>query len=922
MKFSAVGFSILLNISLSLFNATGQAVAQSIQTDGTTPTQPASCSGDCTIEGGLQQGDNLFHSFEKFNVDVDATVSLQDPGVANILSRVTGNELSEILGTLGVSGGDANLFLINPNGIIFGQDSSLDLNGSFLATTADAIRFGEQGLLNTASNNIPLLTIDPSALFFAEGDAGIIRNESIAPAGENPSNTQISALGLRVANGESLLLVGGDVILDEGGLYASGGRIELGGLAEAGEIRLDFDLERQNLILGFPIQIKRANVLLTNEAIVNVAADNRGDIAVNAQNISISTGSSLRAGIGLGLGTDDSRAGNITLNASDKVEIDNANGVFNEIAPEATGNAGNINLDAGSSFVSNNSNIQTATFGMGNAGDIEINVPDGAVKISNSSRINSSVQSSTAQNLGNFVAIGEGGDIQVVAQEISLKDGSFIDVSTLGQGDAGNIDISLKDSLDIASNSAILSLVSLGAIGNGGNITVEANNISLKSGSQLGSNVFGQGKGGNISLNVLDLVNITGFSTDGFSSGIVTATEEEGKGQAGNIAINTDNFRIADGGLVSSQTLNEGDGGSISIDANTFEAIDGGQVATSAASSGNAGDMNIQVSNNLLLSGSDSNFANRFAEFGEEFVGNEAPGNSGFFANVRPEASGAGGNINVAASRLDIQDSAEINVSAAGTGAAGSLSIDAQEVALDLGSLTAETTVGSQGNISLNNADTLLLNNNSQITTNAFESATGGDITISSNGIALLDNSNITAKAVRGQGGNIQITTQGIFQEPDSEITAASQLGIDGTVTFNTPEVDPTSGVFELPNVPVDADAILAQDLCKLEDEKIAKGSSFVITGRGGLIPTSESSLDNRDRLVDWASEDVEVSQNGAVGIRRREKSELTKGNYPAIAQSHGLLVAKDGSTWLTANASDTNLANAGIIHPDCGTSP
>ena len=136
MKLPLKGLYLFSSLLFCLFTTSKSAIAQSIQTDGTTPTQPGSCSGDCLIEGGLQQGNNLFHSFEKFNVDQGATVLFQDPGVANILSRVTGNELSEILGTLGISGGDANLFLLNPNGIIFGQDSSLDLNGSFLATTA------------------------------------------------------------------------------------------------------------------------------------------------------------------------------------------------------------------------------------------------------------------------------------------------------------------------------------------------------------------------------------------------------------------------------------------------------------------------------------------------------------------------------------------------------------------------------------------------------------------------------------------------------------------------------------------------------------------------------------------------------------------------------------------------------------------
>ena len=849
MKFSVSSFYILINVSICLLATSKLSVAQSIQTDGTTPTQPVSCSSDCTIEGGLQQGNNLFHSFERFNVDAGATVLFQNPGVANILSRVTGNELSEILGTLSVGGSDANLFLLNPNGIIFGQDSSLNLNGSFLATTADAIRFGEQGLLDAAPNEIPLLTIEPSALSFIAGNRGTITNESIAPAKE--SSLPLETSGLQVRDGENLLFVGGEVIFNGGGVSALGGRVELGGLAEAGEVELNIsDIDGSKISLSFPEQFTRANVSLTNSAFINVFSEDGGDIAINAQNITISEGSRVQAGIFGNLTTPDSQAGNITLNATEKIEVSEDSVVSNQVV-----------------------------LAQGNAGDIFIN-----------------------------------------SDSLSISNGSFIDTSTLGQGNAGDVNVFLKGNLIVTSNSFILSQIDSRAIGDAGNINIKAKTLSFNSGSQLISSVFGQGKGGNISLNVLDSVGIAGFSSDGLSSGIVTATEAGGDGKGGNITVVTDSFRIGDGGLVSSQTVNESNGGSISIDANSFAATDGGQIATSAASSGDAGNISIQVSDNLLLSGRDSNFTNRLDEVGD--FGNEPPGNSGFFANVRPEASGAGGNIDVEAGQLNIQDSAEINVSAAGTGAAGSLGIDAQGVTLDRGSLTAETRTGDEGNIILNNADTLFLGNNSQITTNATESATGGDIFINSDGIALLDNSDITANAVRGQGGSIQITTQGIFQDPDSKITATSDLGIDGTVILNTPDVDLTSGIFELPNVPIDAENILAQDLCRLEDERIAKGSSFIVTGKGGLTPTSEGSLGNRDRIVNWATrDDLEVSKNGAVGIRQRESQDSTDKTYPDIQQSQGLVIAADGTTWLTANTPNTVPQNSQIDHPDCQAS-
>ena len=771
MNFYCQSLCILASTTLIAIATDKLAMAQSIQTDGTTSTQPEYCSGDCTITDGLQQGNNLFHSFERFNVDNGATVLFEDSGVTNILGRVTGDEVSNILGSLGVTGGDANIFLLNPNGIIFGENSSLNINGSFLATTADAVRFGEQGLFDTSDNEIPLLTVNPSALIFAEVNRGDIVNRSIAPAGEFAPDFPV--FGLRVPDGESLLLVGGDVLLDGGGLNASEGRVELGGLAEAGEIQLDFfEAEGDNIRLNIPVRFQRADVFLTNKAEVYVTGQNRGDIVINAQNSTI-TSSSLIGGIS-GNSEAEKRAGNIVFDITENLKINNSV-VGNQAGFTSNGNGGNILINSGSLFI-DNSQLTTATFGQGNGGNINLYVRNGAIRISNASLIGADTR-----------AIGDGGNINIKSQQLFLAGGSQLSTAVI-------------------------------------------------------STAFqvGRGKGGNISLNVDDLVSISGFGTESLSNGIITASEQSSEGSAGDINLKTNSFRIADGGIVSSQTLSKGNGGDISINANTFEAVDGGQVVASADSSGDAGNIFIN-SNNILLSGSDPNFTNRLADFAgnieefEENIGNETPGNSGFFASSRSEASGSGGNIEVETGELNILDGAEINVSSIGTGAAGSLNIAARNITLDNGTLTAVSRVGDEGNITLTNADILTLRNNSQITTNASELARGGNIELDSSFVILRDSSKITTTAVEGEGGKIDLTAEEIFQEPNSEITAASERNIDGTININTSaELDPTAEFTELPNIPLDAETILAQDLCVSGDGKTAGGSSFIITGRGG----------------------------------------------------------------------------------------
>ncbi|MEH2359489.1 filamentous hemagglutinin N-terminal domain-containing protein [Nostoc sp.] len=146
------------------------------------------------IYGGAQRGANLFHSFQEFNVGEGrgAYFYSRSMDIQNILARVTGSNPSKILGTIGTYGNsNPNVFLINPNGIIFGPNASLDMGnaglnnprkgGSFLATTANAIGLGDNGIFSAsdpARSN--LLTVNPSALFFnAISGQGIV-NQSTA----------------------------------------------------------------------------------------------------------------------------------------------------------------------------------------------------------------------------------------------------------------------------------------------------------------------------------------------------------------------------------------------------------------------------------------------------------------------------------------------------------------------------------------------------------------------------------------------------------------------------------------------------------------------------------------------------------------------------------------------------------------------
>jgi filamentous hemagglutinin family protein len=176
--------------------------------DGTLVTPPGGSTIDIT--GGTQAGNNLFHSFSQFNVDTGQTANFIDPGVQNILGRVTGGNASLINGVLQVTGGNANLYLMNPAGIIFGSGASLDVLGSFSATTANGIGFGSRWFNAIGLNDYTNLVGTPDSFAFTMQQPGAI----------------VNAARLAVREEQRLILAGGTVI-STGTLNAPQGHIVL-----------------------------------------------------------------------------------------------------------------------------------------------------------------------------------------------------------------------------------------------------------------------------------------------------------------------------------------------------------------------------------------------------------------------------------------------------------------------------------------------------------------------------------------------------------------------------------------------------------------------------------------------------------------------------------------------------------------------
>jgi filamentous hemagglutinin family protein len=561
------------------------------------PTRVIQSGGQFEIIGGTEAGNNLFHSFKDFSVRENDVAQFlnNNASIQNVIGRITGTSVSEISGNI-MSGGNSpnfNLFIVNPNGIIFGPKASLNLGGSFIATTSNAIQFGEQGLFNLSITNDPsLLSIDPTAFIFNQ-----VRPQSI-----------IYQSALEVPSGNSFLLLGGNLELDGGSLKAPNGRVELGSLAEPGIVRLN--MNGRILSLNFPNDVTRGDVSLTKGSSVDVIDKGSGSISITAQNIEFSEGSLLQSGISPEVVSDTFTSGAITLNAAQSLTLKDGSGFFSVSDFSSVGDSGDISVVANSLLMESLSGIATISLGSGNAGDIKLKIRDGITLSGSNDAGSSTLIGSVVLPSGE----GKSGNIKIQASSLSLSDGSIIRTNIFGKGNSGDIIIHVDDFVlinDSGNNEStqIRTAVEPGAIGDGGKIDISARSLSLSGGGQLTSAVLGpsrnslggQGKGGDISVSATDSVTISGLGLNGFESGIFANSEAGGNGAAGNVEINTNLLKISDEAQIKLSNP-QGQAGNLKINAN-FIILNDGTIAaeTGGLSASNSANINLTTSDLLRI---------------------------------------------------------------------------------------------------------------------------------------------------------------------------------------------------------------------------------------------------------------------------------------------------------------------------------
>src|SRR5919199_3283367 len=610
------------------------------------------------IGGGTQNGTNLFHSFSEFNVLPGRAVYFQNPtGVENILSRVTGNSASNISGTLGVFG-KANLFLINPNGIIFGANATLDVGGSFVATTANAILLGDTGRFSAsepASSN--LLTIQPSAFFFNQLPTQAIVNYS-KDFGLSQNTGQFTQ-GLQVPNGRSLLLVGGDVKLDSGILQAPGGRVELGGIAGSGNVALNFNGNTPSLY--FPTDVARADVSMTTAAGINVANGGSGSIAINARNIDVLDSSYLSAGRILS-DTNNSQPGDITLNATGAINIFNGSSVLNVISGSGTG--GNVRMDTGQLVIRDGVVGSSSLSNQNRGGNLLVNASQ-SVEVTGTTvdgrvSINTAIGVLPNIPIGLFTAPlgvgGSAGDTTIKTGRLQFQGGARLAVGTNNQNPGGTLTIQASDWVELIGTSAngTPTIVASGTQGNGrsGDVRIDTRRLVVRDGAIVTTGTSSEGQGGQLTVRASESVELLGTAA-------VTLDDTSLQGLIGASLSPFFGVRPLPSGLIAA-TVGAGTSGDLTIDTGRLVIQGGAQASTSTGSLGNGDELRV-IAPEIELSGiSQDNF---------------------FSSGLAIDSRGAGdaGNLSIITRQMTIRDGGQVLASASGSGRAGTLEVNASD---------------------------------------------------------------------------------------------------------------------------------------------------------------------------------------------------------------------------------------------------
>jgi len=838
--------SILLIISSLLFIIVMIPVSHAeITLDGSMGPSGSLSGPDYVISDDLGNlhGNNLFHSFGEFNVLTGESATFTGPDmIENVIGRVTGGNSSFIDGLLSCTILDANLFLLNPSGVMFGPNATLDVNGSFHVSTADFIRLSDNGVFYADLAQTSVLTVAPPSAFGFLGD--------------NPSSISIEGSTLQVPEGETLSVIGGDIEIMGGTLKAPSGQINIASVASAGEVIPNMSDQAADLNISTFECLGEIDIAQDGE--LTVSGDTPGSIFIRGGNLVVdssdifSYGWSASGDIDIFLSADftltnnshiasdlyygSGQAGDILLEVG-SLTISDGSLITSHAGSDNTGQGGNITIKAAESVsISSGSSdnyvqsyISSSTFGNGDGGTISISTP--TLIIEDHAGI-FTVAYMDFDSFGNVVGGGQAGDIFLDVGSLTITSaGIGSETGSMTTGQAGNITITATDSVSLSDYSGIHSgtngagdggTVSISAPvltmdcsgidadtgtyaeGDAGDILVEVGDLMLTGGAQLSSSSHGAGQGGNVTVMATDSILISGRNIEGYSSGILTTAFAAGEG--GTVSISAPTLTIEDDGALAAESGAEGDAGDILVGVGNLTLTGGGKISSSTFDAGLGGTVTVTATNSILISG-----CNTDGYPSEISSGTWGDGNGGTISISAPiltiddggvilagshYADGDAGNILVEVGSLTLTNGGEVLTGSYGGGHGGDLTV----IATDSVSISGRHSSGYQSGLysgasgSGAGGDISLLARQLELTDGGFISArssgagNAGSINIDVSETFLSRNSSVSTEAKEADGGDIRIEARHMVHLIDSEITASVGGGpetVGGNITID-----------------------------------------------------------------------------------------------------------------------------------------
>jgi filamentous hemagglutinin family protein len=903
-----LSFLTLTNVAINTQAAQSQTYQPTNRppvSDNTLGTQITGNGNNFNITGGINRGQTLFHSFTDFSVPTNGQANFLNPvNNRDIITRVTGNLFSDINGTVNTNG--ANLFLINPNGIVFGTNAQLNVGKAFVGSTANSIDLvSAGGRINFGTNSngdAPLLSVAPNVLF------------DVSRLNIGGGNGAISNFGTLQTNNPSqyIGLVGGNVTLDGGKIIAPGGRIDIGGLKNAGTVTVTNNglvfgggglISDVSLINGAGLIVRATGTLDTVDTFFNNAISNGSSINISANNLDIlNSGAKLNgqpaaidAGFDINSGVQTQAAGGIKIDATGKVNLSNSD-IKNTIRAGTEGSIGDIKIQAGALDIKNQSLISSSTSSKGNAGNIALKV-NGAINLTNGGQIISDT-TTTAQGNAGDINIQATGDIKIADSSNSAT--SLISSDTDGQGDTGKITIDTQSKLILANNGVITSSINQASEGNGKGIFITARELELANGSSLVTDTFqtnqvdGKGNAGDIKIKTTGDIRISGSS---ISSG------SQGKGDTGKITIDTQSELIlANNGVITSSINQGGKGNSngIAITARELELANQSKISavrsktTQVDDKGNAGDIKIKTTGDIRISGSQiTSSSGGKGDTGKIEIDTQSKlilaNNGGITSSISPSGEGNSKGIFITARELELANGSIIGTDTFqttqvdGKGNAGDIKLKTTgDIRISGSQITSSSGgKGHTGKIALGTQGTFIITNKGGIFNNLNKKATGNGqgIFITAQQLELTNNSFISSGSFQtaqsfsnNKAGDINIKVPGVIQSKDSFI---------GTVS---------TGLDRTGNISITSDKLILN--------KTAIFSTGVFVAGGDItIATGDKLLMRKNSFINSQSLSGQRNDNG--------------GN---VTISSPLIIALPGDNNITADAKNGNGGNVQIV--------